>query len=609
MRRLSLPVFLTGLVLLVGVIDLADSTPTQIAEQGAVHARPLAELFAAYWADTLRLDPTLAMHQGERAHLDTFDESLEDRWRADKLATLKRYQLELSAIDTRSLSAEDRRSVRILTRQLREDLAYYGGPLFEMARRLPIDQFQGRHLAFAQDAAGSGAFPFKTVEDYDLALRRADGFARWVDDAIGRMNEGLAHRVVLPRMVVGRMLPQMDVHLGLRPEDTEFWQPIAQLPADIPETDRARLTEAYRIKIQTVIQPAYRRLHDYLAQDYLPYTRDTVGLGALPQGHALYRRQVRFHTTTNLSPKEIHALGRAEVDRIGREVDRVQATVGFKGTRAEFLDHIRSDPAQHFKSPEEVVPAYQAATARIVDRLPKLFGTIPKTPYEIRPLPPESSKAFQGNGDYWAPAADGSRPGILWMNIYAPGVLDRFNVMTISLHEGLPGHHFQAAVALEQPGLPAFRRSGDYTAFIEGWGLYAESLGKELGVFEDPWQYYGHLNYAILRANRLVIDTGMHELGWSLEQGIRWMMDHSSMTRAQAAAEVERYVAYPGQALAYKVGELKIRALRNESEKTLGARFDVRSFHDRVLKGGPVPLTALTEDIRQWVREPNSGGR
>jgi len=402
------------------------------------------------------------------------------------------------------------------------------------------------------------------------------------------------------------MLPQLAIHMSGAPDTTQFWHPIATLPGQIPPSERARLEQAYRTTIATVIQPAYRRLHDYLANEYRAHARDTVGLSAVPDGLALYRHLIRLHTTTDLTPEEIHALGKAEVERILREIDVVRASVGDTGSRAEFFAHVRANPALHFSSPDEVIPAYRAAAERIVDRIPRLFGHLPTLPYEIRPLPPESAATFQGNGDYAAPAADGSRPGILWMNIGAAGVQDRYTVMTISLHEGRPGHHFQASVALEQSDLPAFRRSGNYTAFIEGWGLYAESLGREMGLFDDPWQYYGHLSYAILRANRLVIDTGLHAFGWTVADGVRWMMDHSSMTEDQARDEVERYVAYPGQALAYKVGELKIRALRSQAEQRLGSDFDVRRFHDRVLAGGPVPLIDLEDDLQAFISSERS---
>lgn len=566
-------------------------------------ARPLGELYAAYWQDRLRLDPMLATQEGERRAFGDFDRSLGDDWRDDAVATLTGYRDELAGIDAASLSASDRRSVEILQAMVADDLNYFSGPLFETARQLPLDPFQGPHLTFAQDAAGAGAVPFNTVADYELALMRAQRFAAWADAAVARLREGVSHGVVLPDLMVERLLPQLQVHLQGTAQDSEFWQPIRALPATISAVDRDRLTAAFRQSITEVVQPAYRRLYDCLSGDYRRHARKTVGLGALPGGAALYRHLVRFHTTSDLSPEEIHDLGLREVERIEAEFDRVQARVGFQGSRAAFFEHARTNPALHFASPDEVIPAYRAAAQLIVPTLPRLFGALPRAPYEIRPLPEQSSATFQGNGHYSAPAADGTRPGILWMNVTAPGVQDRYNVMTISLHEGRPGHHFQAAIALEQTDLPAFRRSGNYTAYVEGWGLYAESLGVEVGLFDDPWQYFGHLNYAILRANRLVIDTGLHAYGWTIDDGVRWMVEHSAMSEAQARAEVERYAAYPAQALAYKVGELRIRELRHRAEASLGARFDVRRFHDRVLRGGPVPLTDLDTDIQRFMAE------
>jgi uncharacterized protein (DUF885 family) len=383
-------------------------------------------------------------------------------------------------------------------------------------------------------------------------------------------------------------------------EKTEFWHPIANLPADFSAADRARLEAAYRVKIESVIEPVYRRLYDFMRNEYLPRARPTVGLGQMPGGRALYDYEVRFHTTTRLTPEEIHALGRTEVTRIEGELAKVEAALGFSGTLPEFFARVREDSDQKFSSPREIIPAFEAARSRIVPKLPQLFDVLPQAKFEIRPLP-ESSRSSKGNGYYAAAGADGSRPGILWINIYAPGVSDKFNVMTLTLHEGLPGHHFQTSVAQEQAHLPAFRRFDFTDAYGEGWALYAESLGKELGVFDDPWSYYGHLNYAILRANRLVIDTGLNALGWDVDTGVHWMMDHSSMTRDQATAEVERYVAIPGQALSYKLGELKIRELRHRAERELGSKFDVKAFHDQILLGGSMPLTILEEGVDRWI--------
>jgi uncharacterized protein (DUF885 family) len=396
------------------------------------------------------------------------------------------------------------------------------------------------------------------------------------------------------------MLPQLHAHLGIEPEKTQFWHPIEALPAAVAAADRARLAAAYREKIARVIQPAYQRLYDFLQTEYLPHARQTDGLGQIPGGQALYAYYVRFHTTTEMTPAQIHALGLTEVRRLTAQLTDVQRAVHFKGRLREFLAHVREDPDQHFAYPEEVIPAFEAARQRIMPKLPALFDVLPQAPYEIRALP-ESSRNSLDNG-YFAPAAaDGSRPGILWMNIYASGVRDKFNVMTISLHEGLPGHHLQTSVAQERTGLPSLRRFDSTNAYVEGWGLYAETLGQEMGFYADPWAYYGHLNYAMLRANRLVIDTGIHALGWSVARGVRWMTDHSSMSEAQATAEVERYVAYPGQALSYKIGEMKLLELRERARRRLGARFDIKAFHDQVLLGGSMPLAILEQKVDRWL--------
>jgi uncharacterized protein (DUF885 family) len=553
-----------------------------------------------YWQDFLVLNPALAVSHGDLRHADAFDDSLQDGWRAQMLALVEKYRTALAVFDPSSLSVNDRTSLAMLSEQLTMARDFYSGPLFESARMLPIDQFQGQHTAFAASAAGAGDYPFKSVADYDAALKRADNYARWTDAAIARMRQGVTAGVVLPTLVVQRILPQLHAHFGLRADRTEFWRPVAAMPTEFPDADKRRLTAAFRLKITAVIEPAYQRMFDFLHDEYLPHARASVGLGQIPGGTALYDYDVRFHTTTLMTAAQIHRLGLSEVSRIEKELAKVQATIGFSGSLQDFFAHVRDDGQQKFRARNEIIPAYDAARGRIVGRLPLLFDVMPRAEFEIKALP-DSSKQSQGNGYFSAAAADGSRPGILWINTFAPGISDKFNVMTITLHEGLPGHHFQTAIAQEQTGLPSFRRFDFTNAYGEGWALYSESLGPELGMFEDPWSYYGHLNYAILRANRLVIDTGLHSMGWSVEQGVTWMMQHSSMTQPQAAAEVERYVAYPGQALSYKLGELKIRELRTRAEQRLGGKFDVKAFHDQVLLGGSMPLTILEQNVDRWI--------
>jgi uncharacterized protein (DUF885 family) len=581
----------------------AGAAPRDAAPLDAGPQSPNAafnQMLEDYWQEYLGLNPIAALSHGDNRDEGRFDESLQDAWRVRTVAMLDKYLQASAAYSADTLSQNDRTSLAMLREQLTLAKDFYSGALFETSRMLPLDQFQGRHTEFAADAAGSGAYPFKTLADYERQLDRADAFAKWTDDASVRMREGIKAGVVLPRMIVQRILPQLQSHFGLPPEKTEFWQPLANFPAAVAPADRARLEKAYRIKIATVIEPAYRRLFEFMQNEYLPHARESVGLGQMPGGAALYNYDVRFHTTTQLTPSQIHAIGVAEVTRIETEFAKVQAAVGFKGTLQEFFAKVRADPALKFTSRDQIIPAFEADRQIIVAKLPKLFDVWPRAEFQIRALP-DSSKNSQGNGYYSAAGADGSRPGILWINTYAPGISDKFNVMTLVLHEGMPGHHFQTSVAQEQARLPSFRRFDFTNAYGEGWALYAETLGNELGLFDDPWNYYGHLNYAIMRANRLVIDTGLHAMGWDVETGIQWMMQHSSMTRDQSAAEVERYVAYPGQALSYKLGELKIRELRRRAEQELGAKFDLQAFHDQILLGGSMPLTILEQRVDRWI--------
>jgi uncharacterized protein (DUF885 family) len=589
-----------------------DATSTPASAQPAASSQPtgaaraeeqqLDALYAAYWHDWLRLNPQEALAEGVTDAESQFDDSLEDAWLADMRATLHHYQSELARFDPSPLPREARISYQMLKYEIDQALSYYGSDLYVTARMLPINQFVGQHTAFALDQSGSGSYNFKTVADYDHALERADSFARWANDAIARLKEGVAQGVVLPRVVVERVLPQLQNYINVPAQQSEFWNPIANMPADFSAADRARLTKAYARKITTVIEPAFRKLHAYLGTDYLSHANAMPGLGALPNGAALYAYDVKANTTTAMSAEQIHALGLSEVQRITGELDKVRQTVHFQGTLPEFLASVRSDPAQHFQSPDEVIPAYRAALQRILPKLPTLFDVMPRAAFEIRALP-DSAKKYQGNGNYQQAAADGSRPGILWINVYAPGIKDKFIVTTTTLHETYPGHHFQTSLAAEIKDLPAFRRLTFFNAYGEGWALYCESLGKELGLYDDPWQYYGHLMNEMLRANRLVIDTGIHAMGWTTEQGIAWMMDHSSMDHAQAAAEVERYVAYPAQALSYKAGQLEIRRLRTKAEQALGTHFDVRQFHDQILLGGSMPLTVLADKVDDWIAQ------
>lgn len=565
---------------------------------------PAATVFDAYWRALLVLRPDKALSQGDYSELGRFDRSLENGWRDEMLALVDEYQARLDGLDRADLSAGEQISRDFLQWRLQQDRRFYGSDLFVQARMLPLDHFRGQHISFAESAAGSGTYPFATLAHYEQALIRAEGFARWVERAIERLEEGVAAGVVLPRMVVARVLPQLTVHLDRAPRETQFWIPLQSLPAGIDATLAADLRRRHEASIATVIQPAYQRLHDYLQGSYLERARSTVGLVALPAGRELYQHYVRMHTTTAMEAEAVHALGRSEVSRIMDGFRALQEQLGIEGDVQALFEHARNDRALYYADDErdQIVPDFNARRDDIIGLLPKMFDLMPQAAYEIRALP-ESSRASQGNGYFQAASPDGSRPGILWINIHAPGITSRFNLTTLSVHEGLPGHHFQTAIAREVENVPDFRRFEFTTAYGEGWALYAESLAQDLGLLDDPWQRYGYLNYEMMRANRLVIDTGIHALGWSVEEGIRWMLDHSSMSEAEARAEVERYAAYPGQALAYKIGELKIQALRARAEQQLGERFDLRDFHRTVLLAGSVPMAVLENVVDRWLAQ------
>jgi uncharacterized protein (DUF885 family) len=378
------------------------------------------------------------------------------------------------------------------------------------------------------------------------------------------------------------------------------------MPDDFSEADKARLTADYRKMIGERIMPAFRKLRTFIADEYLPATRDSVGLDKLPNGAAWYAFNAHQSTTTDMTPAEIHQLGLDEVARIHGEIREVMAEAGFKGSLQDFFKFMKTDPQFSFKSEDALLAYYRSLEDRINKRIPEQFTLIPKAPFEIRPVEPYRAKSAAG-GSYMTPSEDGSRPGIFYVNTYDLPTRKTWDAEDLYLHEAIPGHHFQLALQQELTDLPKFRRFGGETAFIEGWGLYAESLGKSLGVYETPYDYFGYLQNELWRAIRLVTDTGLHSKGWTREQVIKYMLDNSAESETQATAEAERYIAWPGQALAYKIGALKIQSLRAKAEKALGSKFDVREFHAEVLKDGAVPLQILEDKIDRWIAEKQQG--
>lgn len=563
-------------------------------------AQELREIFRRYWEDNLHLHPQVALATGDMRFLDRLDDSLTDEYARGTSQLAAKYLKELRRIDPQGLAEQDRISYEMFGYLREQDVRFHESGLFTLVRMQPISQMGGAQSAFAADASGESIYPFRRLEDYEKNLLRADNFARWVRDAIARMREGVTSGVVQPRVLIDRVVPQLQAQLDGPIEDSLFYKPILNMPASFPAADRERLTEAYRAKIDKVIRPAYARLLQYIADEYQPKTRTTAGIGALSGGDRLYRFLIQAYANTDQSPQQIHDLGLTEVQRIMKEFESVQQQIGFVGTLQEFIAANRKDPALYYRDRQDVLAGFAAARARIDARLPQLFDVQPKADYVIKAVP-QFMERSQPDAHYNSPSADGSRPGIFWVNTYLPTQRARFTTITTSLHEASPGHHFQSTISQEVDELPAFRRFDESAAFGEGWALYAETLGYELGLYDDPWQRYGHLNDEAIRANRLVVDTGLHALGWTRERAIDWMIDHSAMSRSDAVAEVERYMAIPGQALAYKIGQLEISRLREQAQRSLGSRFDVREFHRQILLGGSLPLPIMRAHMTRWI--------
>ncbi len=569
------------------------ATATTAADAGpALHA-----LFERFFEDMLRLNPLLATYIGDHRYDDQLPNSLGPQFRAEVQALNARYLAEAQAIDVAQLSPADRTSHAIF---LHERERMRDAERFP-AHMLPLNQAGSLLTTMVALGSGTNAQPFATAEDYDNWLKRMGGMVTWMDQAIVNMREGAARGVVQPRPVMEKVLVQLEGMVVERPEDSLFFAPVRDFPEGVAPADRERLTAAYTAALRDEVLPAFRRLRDFVRDEYLPKTRSTVAWSALPDGVAWYALYVQDHTTTALTPEEIHQVGLGEVARILGEMDEVRRTVGFEGDLEAFFTHLETDPKFYYTKGEDLLAGYRELKVRIDAALPKAFSVFPKADYELREV--EAFRAQSAAGaSYQQPSADGSRPGIFYVNTYNLKAQPKFGMETLSLHEASPGHHFQVTIQQELEGLPRFRRfGGDYTAYVEGWALYAEYLGKELGLFTDPYQWFGRLNDEQLRAMRLVVDTGLHAKGWTREQAIQYMLDNSTLAPSDVESEVERYIAWPGQALGYKVGDLALQALRRRAEAELGPKFDLRDFHREVLSDGAVPLDVLEAKVERWI--------
>jgi uncharacterized protein (DUF885 family) len=597
-----------GASLLAGCASTSPPEPSSAATRApqATASQALAALFRDSDEASLRRNPVQATARGDLRYADRLGNFLGDEYYEAERGAARADLAALAAIDRGALSADERVAYDVFRWQRGMDLKSLEGELFAATSVRPIDHFNGFHTFFAELSSGQGIAPYKTVKDYENGLARIDDFVALADTAIVRMRQGLSAGVVQPKLVMTNVVEQLDAMLAEGVEGSSFYRPVAAFPAEVPEADRGRLRAAYVQSISTRIRPAVTRLRDFIRDTYLPKARPTVGLQDMKGGPALYRHLVALSTTTDMTPDEIHRIGLAEVDRLHSEMEKVKAQVGFTGTLQQFFEHIRTDPKFKPKSREQLQQCYVAIGKRLDSTLPKMFSTIPKTALEIRPVPALTEKGA-ARGSYQSGTTDGSRPGVFYFNAYDLPSRTTPGMETLYLHEGAPGHHFQISLAQENEALPSFMRFGGNTAYVEGWGLYAETLGRELGVYTDPYQYFGYLDSQLFRAIRLVVDTGIHSKGWTRDRTIQYILDNSSRGRSNATAETERYIAIPGQALAYKIGQLKISALRSRAEKALGPRFDLSEFHAQVLMTGALPLAVLERKIDDWIAARKAG--
>jgi uncharacterized protein (DUF885 family) len=577
---------------------VAQTPPAAVA--ATPHAR-LTALFAASDEATIQ-----ALERGDLRYADRLGDMISDAYYAAEKAAAEQDLAGLQAIDRAALSPTDRIAYDVFEWQTKLALKGFEPRILAANILRPIDHFEGLHIVYPDLASGQGAAPFKTVADYENNLKRHQDFIRYLDAAIGRFRQGMKAGIVQPKLVVRNMIDQLDLQIAQGIDGSPYMAPALHFPDAIGPADRARLRAAYAQAIATGIVPALTRLRDFLRQEYLPAAREAIGLHAMKDGDAYYAYLIEQNTTLPLTAAEVHTLGLSEVARILTELEALKRQVGFQGSLQDFFTRLRTDPRFQPKTKAELRDGYFAIRTRVMKRIPEQFSTIPKSPLEILPDPPYREKTSAG-GEYNAGTPDGSRPGIFYYNGYDLPSRYTWEMETLFLHEAIPGHHFQISLAQENTELPNFLRFGGNTAYQEGWALYTESLWHELGMETDPYQRIGGLSDEMLRAMRLVVDSGIHALGWSRDQSIDYMLANSPMSRTDATAEVERYIAIPGQALAYKIGALTIQRCKAKAMAALGPKFDPRAFHAEVLMTGALPMPVLERKIDDWIARRKTG--
>lgn len=549
------------------------------------------QLLEEQWEWQLKSSPVRASMLGDRRYNDRWtDQSLKAIERRNNAR--KEFLRRVYAINKNELSADDRLNYELFRRQLQKDVDghRFRGHLMPFSHRGGVQNLDNL----------TSRLPLVTVRDFDDWLARLGNIDELIDQTIALAEQGRKTGLMPPRILMQRVPKQIAMQLVERASDSPMFKSFENLPESVPAADRERLRAAALRTIENKVLPAYRKLDRYFNGKYLPATRDSVGLSALANGSAWYEHLARSFTTTHMTPDDIHRLGLEEVRRIHDEMEKVIVDVGFEGSFQDFLVFLRTDPQFYFDDPQDLYNAYLATCKRIDPELVKLFGLLPRMPYGVRPIPasiaPDTTTAY-----YSRPAADGSRAGIYWVNLYRPEVRPKYEIEVLSVHEAMPGHHLQLSLQQELGDMPDFRRFSGFTAFVEGWGLYSEGLGYDLGLYEDPYSRFGQLTYDMWRAVRLVVDTGLHYKGWTRQQAIDFFKDNAAKAEHDIVNEIDRYIGNPGQALAYKIGQLKILTLRARAERELGADFDIRAFHDQLLGAGALPLDLLERRMDTWL--------
>lgn len=552
----------------------------------------------SYFDDKNALDPLSATQNGQNEYNDQLQFEMTDSFRKAQLEFFDKYETTLSSIDESQLSEEEKNSYEIIKWEVE-----VGKELLKQPTNLiPIHQFWGTHLTMGQYAGGTSGQPFKTEKDYTNFLKRMDTYSVWIDSAMVYMKKGIEKGAVLPKSLTEKVIPQFAEMATPNIEDNLFYSSIKLMPATFSDQVKKDITAKYTATINDKLIPQYKKMSDFLKNEYLPASRKTSGIGSLAFGKELYAAYVKQWTTTEMTPSEIHNLGLKEVERINSEMEKVKTQVGFKGTLMEFFDYVRNKPElKPFKKPEEVIANFERIHSIIKPNVDKLFSLQPKTKFEIRRT--EAFREKTASAEYSQGTADGSRPGVFYVPIPDVKEYNMYGDEDLFLHEAIPGHHFQISLQQENTSLPDFRKYNWFGAYGEGWALYTESLGKELGLYKDPYQYFGMLGNEMHRAVRLVVDTGLHSKGWTREQAIKYSLENEAESEASITTEIERYMAIPGQALSYKIGQLKIMELRKRAQDKMGDKFDIKKFHEIVLESGVMPLALLEKKIDVWIAE------